>query len=78
MRNRGEDWARLLNGLQAAADEHGAPNSFSPGWLHLYNNAPIPSHIGQLMSGRFRLETKDYTVTYSDRLFQVYPKELGI
>lgn len=62
---------RLKAALKAAAEEHGVPNSFSPGWLAAYHGAPRPTHIGQLMSGRFRLDLDEYTATYAERNFHV-------
>lgn len=64
-RSAAEDLEQLTAALREAIEEHGAPNSFSPGWLYTYYAAPRPTRIGQLMASRFELYVaEDLRVVY--------------
>jgi hypothetical protein len=62
----------VMAALRRAADEHGAPNSFTPGELAAHYCNLTPMEIGRVAwAACFALRVRGYGATYADRRFSI-------
>lgn len=68
----------VAGALVREIQEHGSPNTFTPGWLERFHRTPSPMVIGRIarecnvmLPDLVRARLPGITVTYADRRFHV-------